>query len=241
MVGAKTAAIQILRALNKSTDLSSGLVSFADYIGTDSQSTWGTGSGATTYFIDSNWPAGGTAAYPLPLLPLNSAPPNQVGTINDCLRIDRWFCQPAFAQALPPPPPNIQTLVQLISSFVATGESNTSAALAEAIRELTDPARSRPDAEKIILLVSDGQPDLPGGGGGANSPAAQACYDQARIAARNGIKIIAIDVSTTNGAQQWQFLSQTATMTGGFCAAGSSPAQLNLALRNIVTQLVALR
>lgn len=239
MLSAKTAAIQLVRALDRSTDLHCGLVTFADDIGSAPDSTWAPGPFGTTYFIDSHWPAGGTATYPLPLLKLQSNPANTVGFLPNW---DRWLCPPAYAQAPPPVPPANQTIVQLISSLVVTGRSNIAAALQEATLELTDLSRSRTDAEKIILLISDGEPDLPGGGGGINSPAAVACYNQATIARRNGIKIVSIDVATSTDVNHSLFLSKVASLSrNGFYMAGTSTNQITLALTKILTQLVSLK
>jgi hypothetical protein len=233
MATAKTAAIELLRALDQASDLHAALVSFSDYIGTDANSVWGFGPGATTYFIDSNWAAGGTGTCPLPLIRLNAGQANTIGLLNNFF--DRWLCPPAYAQA--PPPPPTQTIVQLIATLVATGQSNIASALSEAISELTNPACTRPDAEKIILLISDGKPDQPGG----ELSAEQACYTQATAAKRNGIKIIALDVATTADLNHAAFLQQVARLSNGSYIGGATPAQLNLALEKILTQLVALR
>lgn len=247
MVSGKRAATQILRALNRCTDLNSGLVSFANSVGTDKTSIWGQGAGETTYFVDSHWPPGGTGSYPLPLIKLNPSNPNVVGYhIDGCFdwkKLDHWFCPPAVAQVLPPPPPAaaIPTMSQVISGFVATGQSNIAAALEEAISQLSDRALTRPDSEKIVLLISDGHPSLPGGGGGPGSPAAQAAYNQARIAKQKGIRIIAIDVATTPDTDHSQFLSEVASLSKGYYSSGAGSGQLNTALKQILTQLVALK
>lgn len=240
MEGAKSAAIQILRALDQSTDLNCGLVSFSDTIGFAPDTTWGTSQGGTTYFIDSNWAPGGTGNYPLPLLQLNSGQPNIIGRMHEMLRPDRWLCQPAMAQSLPTPP-TATSVAQTVSSLVATGKSNVAAALEEAISELSDTSKTRPDSEKVILLISDGKPELPGGGGSSSSPAAEACYMQARNAREQGIRIVTLDVATTSDAAHAETLQKVADLSKGYYVAGTSDAQLNLALRKIVTQLVALR
>jgi Mg-chelatase subunit ChlD len=128
-------------------------------------------------------------------------------------------------------------IAQLISTLVATGRSNVAAALNEAVAELTNPASCRPDAEKVILLISDGKPDAPGG----SSTAAKDCYSIAKKAAQQGIKIVAIDVATTTDANHAAFLQQVATLSNGYYISGSTQAQLNVALQKILSQLVALR
>jgi hypothetical protein len=87
------------------------------------------------------------------------------------------------------------------------------------------------------LLISDGKPDQPGG----ELSAEQACYTQATAAKRNGIKIIALDVATTADLNHAAFLQQVARLSNGSYIGGATPAQLNLALEKILTQLVALR
>ncbi len=237
LAAAKVAAIEILRALDQNTVLHAGLVSFSDYIGSDPGSTWGSGAGATTYFIDSNWVPGGTGNFPLPLVPLDAGQPNIIGLLKNLPSADSWLCPPAFAQAGGGGGGGASSIAQLISTLVATGRSNVSAALNEAIAELTNPAMCRPDAEKVILLISDGKPDAPGG----SITAAQDCYAAAKNAARQGIKIVAIDVATTSDTNHEAFLEQVATLSKGYYISGSTQAQLNVALQKILTQLVALR
>ena len=212
MMDAKTAASDVLHTVDDWTDLHAGLIAFSDYPGTTPTSTWGTQPSTNTYFVDSHWPAGGTGAFPLPNMALSATNPVPVATI-----------------------------LQKMSTLVATGKSQMASALTVAQYQLTVAANARPAASKFILLVSDGEPDLPGSGGGASSAAAQAAYDAATACANNGIRIICIDVGTKGNTNHSAIMQQIADLSHGMYVAGNNPTQLEAACRTIADSLVTLK
>lgn len=215
----KTAVADILQTVDYCTDLDVSLVTYSDIVGTSAASTWGrTESGTNTYFIDSHWPAGGTGLFPLPLLPLQVTYSNlTMGT-------------------------SAQTVIHQIAPLVATGKSNTAASITTAVNQLITPGSSRPDAGKFILLVSDGEPDLPGAAGGTTSAAANAAYAAARAASNQGIRIICLDAASspqmTNHAS---ILQQIATLSNGIYIKVGDTAGMQAACNTIAAQMVSLR
>lgn len=119
---AQSAAQQFLSVMNNNTDAHFCLVAFTSNAGTSANGTFRASK------IDSNYAAGGTGNFPVPLIALNSA---QTAT-------------------------NYSSAYNALTTTVAISGTNIGDAVNTAVTQLT--RNSRPGAQKAIVLFTDGQP-----------------------------------------------------------------------------------
>jgi von Willebrand factor type A domain len=252
IAAARTAVNNFFFALNSSTNGHFALITFCDVIGS-------TTSGISSYYkqgvvtpydnIDqayspaspyatTNYVNGGTAQFPLPLIALNQSNSNYASIFD-------------VTSSFP-------TLTPGGLPLGPTGGTNISAALSEAITELTSTGQFRQGAQRVIVLFTDGIPTQPGNfaNGKALSLAAAALANQ------NSIPIYTIglaqaqtgDVNTTaanlisdegsvlgdNQNGSGQGIAYTSG-NGAFYLSVSQYSQLDTAFQTIARSLVSLK
>lgn len=184
IAAARAAANNFFSTMNASTNGHFGLITFCDAVGSSFTSYYQQKPPATTYYdnIDqaynpaspyasTNYVNGGQSQFPLPLVSLSQTLSN-FETISDMTSL-----YPTTTSGPLPLGP--------------TGGTNISAALNEAISELTNSSLIRPQARKVIILFTDGIPTEPGGFANGKTQARNA----ASTANSDGIPIYTIGLA----------------------------------------------